>query len=165
MIHLGFKIDFEEEHDSTDYLPKLRNITHLHESWLIDNSKFFIWQEFIKYLHLHLEHVSILEPFYFEILEKISKKFYTQNPKRVILESFVELLEFEGLSSFPFVCTKCHEIIEDRVVFAKRLKPFHIGCIELKKSFGVDLLEKLFRFRNGFELDDEMVEELYKIVL
>ena len=162
-IHKGFKIDYEEQID-TNRLPKIRNILHLHEEWLSTHSKFFIWQQFIDFLYTHLKQTSILEPFYFEVLDSISKHFYTQNPKRVILEHYIKLLEFEGQWSYPFICKVCHSPITDTISFAKGLKPLHIHCYPRQTNFEVKDLEGLARLKNSFELSDDMVTALFKLL-
>lgn len=161
---MGFKIDYEEQDDSINFLPKIRHISHLYESWLLDNSKFFIWQQFITFLYKHLMQTYHLEPFYFNLLDKMSKKLHTQNAKRVILEGYLSILDFEGHFTYPLICTSCHNVIETKVSFIKELKAFHSHCINHNKVFKIKELEDFLMLKNSFFISDKAVDDLFNII-
>jgi len=107
-INLGYKIDFEIEHN-IGYLPKLRRITHIGYQWLFNLNRHQIWQEFIKRLYRHLKDIEEIETFYFALLEEMAKKLNRQEPKRLVIESYLKILEYEGRLDRSFECFVCEE--------------------------------------------------------
>ena len=116
-------------------------------------------------MHNHLVHTYHLDVFYFDLLEKMSKQFHTQNAKRVVLEAYLSMLEFEGHFTYPLVCTSCHQVIEHKVVFAKGLKAFHTHCLHQNMVFNIDELERFFALKNSFFISDKLVDSLFEIII
>jgi hypothetical protein len=161
---LGFKIDYEEENENDNYLPKVRSIAHLHENWLLNNSKFFIWQQFIQFLYHHLRDVNEIDQFYFNLLDELSSKIYTQNTKRAVIESYIKLLDYEGRFIYPFVCQVCDKQIQNSISFTKGLLPHHPSCVYHNKVFDMEKLENLFILKNAFFLSNDMVDDIFDII-
>ena len=95
-INLGYKIDFEAIASAKSTISMLREVLPLSAKWMLESNRFFIWQQFIKLLYRHLEDVNELDSFYFHLLEETSIMIAKQNPQRVVIESYLQLLEYEG---------------------------------------------------------------------
>lgn len=112
IIHLGRKIDFTQEHSGL-FMPKLRNIMHLGFSWERDAARVYVWQRFIMLLHKHLRDISLLEPRYFAILDSGAHRLSSQNPKRVALEMYAQILQLEGRRAITRQCLICGQSLDD----------------------------------------------------
>ncbi len=162
-INIGYKIDFESVSSAKSTISMLRNVLHLGDSWMNEPRRFFVWQQFIKLLFKHLRDVEKLDSFYFELLNEIKQKFAKQNPIRVAVESYVQLLSYEGRLHDDFVCLICEELVTSELVITRSFLPAHKGCI-----FGeiVDKakIEELFLNSSTINLDDDEVDKLWKIL-
>ncbi|NWF67018.1 MAG: recombination protein RecO [Campylobacterales bacterium] len=163
-INIGYKIDFELEHSIKSKIPRLRDILHLHESWLFDTQKCFIWQQFIKLLYKHLKDITECGEFYFNLLETISIKLQKQNPKRAIIEAYLELLEFEGRLNQEFKCFICDKNIDDNIAITRGFLKAHQNCIYSTTTFTKTTIEELFKLKNSFFLTDKQCETLWNII-
>ena len=159
-INIGYLIDFEIESSSKTSISQLRNILHLAESWNLVSQKFYIWQEFIKLFFQHLRDVEHIERFYFELLKKASNKWMKQNPKRVAIESYIELLIHEGRLHLPDYCFLCNEEINEKVALTRAYLPAHVDCI-YDSGYNIEDIGKFFKTQNSFHLNDEDIEHLY----
>jgi len=162
-INLGYKIDFELEHSSKSTLPKLRNILHLASKWNIQREHMFLWQQYIRLFYAHLKDISEIPPFYFNMLEKSHEIWHQQNPKRVAIESYVELLEFEGRLHHEFICFQCDHVIKDSVAFLRAFLPAHPGCI-YKRSYPLAPIRELFGNKSTLFLNDNEIDDLWQIL-
>lgn len=106
IIHLGRKIDFTQEHNGL-FMPKLRNIMHLGFSWEREAERLYIWQRFTMLLHRHLRDISIIEEEYFRIVDSGAHRLSSQNPKRVALEMYAQILQLEGRNPLSQRCIIC----------------------------------------------------------
>ncbi len=161
-INLGYKIDFTIEYQ-LGFLPKLRNVTHLGFSWLKDTQKHSIWQQFIKLYYRHLQGLEEIDPFYKELLDKIALKITKQNPKRAIIEGYVELLEYEGRLHKEFVCFVCEKKI-DNPALGRALLPAHSSCIG-EEGFAAPKLSYLYRYKDTLLFEDEEIRRLWHTLL
>jgi len=163
-INIGYKIDFEAQSSPKSTISMLKNVLHLGNKWMNEPRRFFIWQHFIKLLFKHLKDVEELDSFYFELLDNMNQKFEKQNPIRVAVESYIELLSYEGRLHDDFICFICEEPVNDELVITRSFLPAHKTCL-----FGdvVDRvkIEELFVTRSTLYLDDREVDKLWKIVL
>lgn len=162
-INIGYKIDFESISSAKSTISMLRNVLHLGDSWMNEPRRFFVWQQFIKLLFKHLRDVEKLDSFYFELLNEIKQKFAKQNPIRVAVESYIQLLSYEGRLHDDFVCLICEELVTSELVITRSFLPAHKRCI-----FGevVDKakIEDLFLTASTINLDDDEVDKLWKIL-
>lgn len=162
-INLGYKIDFEVVSSAKSTISMLREVLPLNAKWMLESKRFFIWQQFMKLMFKHLKDVEELDPFYFYLLEETSAKIEYQNPLRVAIESYLEILEYEGRLHDDFLCFICDEIIEKKVVLARSFLPAHQHCVygqELHKS----TIEKLFASKSTLFLEDSEVEHLWHLL-
>ena len=158
----GYKIDFELEISPT-FLPRLKDTLHLGFSWLLNRDKMLLWQEFIRLFYKHLKDIEHCESFYFSLLDECSKRFEKQNPKRVIIDAFTRLLEFEGRLHKDFRCFACDTRLENKAIL---IRSFLCACPSCAggASFDKKALQKLFDEKNCAHFDDEDIELLFDIV-
>ncbi len=163
ILQLGYLIDFEVE-ESIRYLPRARKITHIGFKWIYDREKMLLWQRFIKNFKIHLKDIEKIDPFYFNIIFESAKKWEKENPKRVICESYIKMLHFEGRIHPLNQCYICQKEIINEVAFMHALLPAHPECIN---SFGFNkkIIETLFSSKSTIYLDDNIIEALYPIIL
>ncbi len=163
-INIGYKIDFEIVTSLKSTIPQLRNVLVLSSPWIFDNQRFYIWQRFLKLLYEHLRDVEEVESFYFDLLEEASIKLTKQNPKRVMIEAYLKLLEFEGRLHSDFICFICEDAINEGLVLTRAFLPAHRRCIH-QSDFDIGKIEKLFDSKSTLVLNDREVERLWDIVL
>ncbi len=163
-INLGYKIDFEIQTSSKSTIDMLRNVLVLNMQWMLDNSRFYVWQRFSRLLYQHLRDVTDIDPFYFNLLDTASTKILKQNPKRVIIEAYLELLYFEGRLHDDLTCFICEKYIDDSLVLTRSFLPTHSHCIN-QKGFEKEKIETLFENKTTLHLEDSEVEILWDIVL
>ncbi|MGM9996794.1 recombination protein RecO [Campylobacter lanienae] len=163
IITQGFKLDFELV-ESKAFLPHLRSTMHLGFSWLLDRDRLLIWQNFMRLLATHLRDVEESDEFYFELLESCAKKFYRQNPLRVLLEAYILILKFEGRLHLDSNCFICDGIIADEIALGRAFLLAHPKCIGKNKLPKDDII-KFLSTSSTAHLSDDTIKELYLILL
>lgn len=164
-IQLGYKVDFEIETSPKAHFGRMRNILHLHYDYLFCHDSMHAWQNFLKLLYKHLKNAEQIEPFYFELLEELSLKLKKSNPKRVIIEGLVKLLEFEGRLHDSSYCYFCGEkIVGEKLALVRGFLPAHRKCVYAKEigKYGVDTL---FKEKNSAFLEEEEIEIVWETLL
>jgi len=147
-----------------NFLPKVRNITHISFPWLYDREKLLYWHRFISIFEPHFKDVTKIDKFYFELLLLSAKKWNKQNPKRVIVESFTQILKYEGHLHNLDRCLICNREIDNNISLIKGFLPTHPNC---SKSINIDKnnLSYLFLNNSSIYLDDETISNLSEIAL
>ncbi|TQR30980.1 recombination protein RecO [Campylobacter sp. MIT 99-7217] len=160
----GYKIDFALE-ENISFLPRLKDVLHLGFAWILKREKMIIWQEFIKLFYQHLKDVETLDSFYFELLDECAKRFEKQNPKRVILDAYVRILEFEGRLHKDHICFACDEKIQAQTLHLVRaFLPAHENCVFKSIEVDTQKLENFYESFNSGIFDDEEINHLYKLI-
>ena len=162
-ITQGYKIDFELI-GSLNFLPRISGALHLGFAWLLKREKLLFWQQFIRLFHAHLKDAEFIDEFYFNLLENAAVKFDKQNPKRIIIESYLQILEFEGRLHSEPICFVCYDEIKDRVAFGRAFLPAHDFCVGFD-GFLLSEIKELFSTKKTTNLDDDTINSLYNIVL
>ena len=162
-INLGYKIDFEALPSAKSTISMLREVLPLSAKWMLVSQRFFIWQQFIKLMFKHLKDVVEIDPFYFHLLEETSIKMERQNPKRVVIESYLEILEYEGRLHDDFQCFICDQPIHDKVVLARSFLPAHKACV-FGEEFSQKEIAKLFHSKSTLYLDDREISLLWQLL-
>ncbi len=162
-IHLGYKIDFEEQSSPKSTIGMLRNVLHLSSKWILNTEKFYLWQQFIKLFYRHLRDIEEVDTFYFDLLDEMSHKFSRQNAKRTIVESYIKMVQFEGRLHDDFHCFICEGEIENDLVLTRGFLPAHQRCL-FGRILDREKVEGLFAHQNTLFLDDEEVDFLWKII-
>lgn len=157
----GYKIDFALEDNA--FLPRLKDVLHLGFVWIMQREKMLLWQEFIRLLYQHLKDTEMLESFYFELLDQCVKRFEKQNPKRVIVDAYLKILEFEGRLHKDFICFACDERIQSSITLIRAFLPSHSTCA-LGYEFKSEKLKHFYESKNCAVFSDEEVENLYKLI-
>ena len=162
-IMTGYKIDFELEQEAK-FLPKLRSILHLGFKWLLERDKLIIWQQFMRLLYAHLRDVEQIDEVYFRELELCASRFDRGAPKRLLIESYVRILEAEGRLHDELFCFICDEPVEDSVALARSFLPAHEHCAA-QKGFAIEKIKMLFSEHSTLLLDDDEIDALYSVLL
>ena len=162
-VQLGYKIDFEVQSSAKSSISMLREVLPLYAKWMLQSNRFFVWQQFCKLMFRHLKDVVEIDPFYFHLLEETSAKMAQQNPARVVIESYLEILDYEGRLHDDFVCFICDIMIDEKVVLARAFLPAHPRCV-----FGHIIpkkeIEQLFSSKSTLYLEDDVVARLWDLL-
>lgn len=162
-INIGYLIDFEIESSIKSRISRLRDVMQIGFDFLLNRNSMIIWQQYTKLIYFHLKDIEEVPDFYFYHLEKITKEI-NRNPKRVIIENFIELLEHEGRLHDDFLCFNCDCFIKKDVVLIRSFLPACKNCVK-EKIFDVKKIETLFTSKKSLLLDDKEIDYLYNIVL
>ncbi len=162
-VNLGYKIDFELQHSYKSKIPQLRNILHLAKKWNTDREKMYLWQQYIKLFYNHLKEVDTIDEFYFNLIEKSYQLWDKQNSKRVAIESYIKLLEYEGRLHNDFICFECEKKIKNRVSLLRAFLPAHQECVYMQ-SFDALHVEELFSKKSTLFFNDTEIQKLWLIV-
>jgi len=162
-INIGYKIDFEAVHSAKSSIPMLREVLPLAYGWMFESQRFFVWQHFLKLLFRHLKDAVELDEFYFYLLEESSIKLQKQNPKRVLIESYLKLLDYEGRLHEDFICFICDKPINGNLTLKRAFLTSHKECL-FGKEFPKELISTLFRTKSTINLNDEQIDMLWDIL-
>ncbi len=163
-INLGFKIDFETESSLKSSIARLRDVIHLGFPWITDSSRLRLWQQFIALFHPHLTHAEETGPFYFALIDHAAHHWHLQNPKRIAVESYVRLLEYEGRLHKTLHCFFCDAPVEGEVSLIRAYLPAHPECSHTL-SINREGLQELFENGSTLFLDDREVDRLWYVML
>jgi len=163
-INIGYKIDFEAQSSIKSSIPQLRGVLHLANKWNIEHERMFIWQPFIKLFYLHLKDIDDISDFYFNLLEESSEIWHLQNPKRIAIETYVKLLEYEGRLHDEFICFNCEKKIEGNPSLIRSFLLAHEKCA-WSDTFERLHVEELFETKSTIFMNDKDVDRLWKIML
>lgn len=142
----------------------MRSVSLVEFSWLYDEQKRLLWDEFLKLFYLHLEDKEDINPFYFNLLLLAIRKWDKQNPKRVICESYINLLKYEKRLQPKRVCFICETAIRDKVSLMRGFKVTHPECI---KSHPI-ATKKVINFldtNNSIFLEDNEIDTILVAVM
>jgi len=159
-INIGFLIDFEIQKTNVS-IDRLRNVLQIGYPFLMDMEKMNIFQNFIKELYKHLYEIEEIDSFYFELLEYIVNNF-NRNPKRILIESYIKLLKFEGRLS-EFECFLCEKKLTKKV---NLVRGFLCACEECIKTdgFEIEKIKTLFKEDKTILLNNQEINKLYQIL-
>lgn len=163
-INIGFKIDFEIETGSKNFIPRLKDVMHLNFPWIFDKQKLYHWQRFLKLFSNHFKDVDEIDSFYFELLENCVKKITKQNEKRVLVEAYIKLLEFEGRLHNEFICLLCDEPIEHKINLVRAYLPAHPSC-SYTNGFDKVKITELFLNKSAIFFEDNEIDKLWHTLL
>jgi hypothetical protein len=163
ILQLGYLIDFEIEQDRANFLPRLRNLSHIGFPWLYDNDKLLSWHRFISIFYPHFAGVEKVDDFYFNTLYQSAKKWSKQSPSRVAIESFVKILNFEGRLNNLDKCVMCNKAINGEVSLINKFLPAHPSCSK-KAGIKKEKLEYLFKNFSTLLIEDNEIKDLIAIV-
>lgn len=162
VIGLGHKIDavFENESGRT----RLRHVLHLGRRWEHDFNKKYLWQDFIRLLSRHLRDINEIEDFYFTWLDSLYERCEKGNPKRILLEGYLDLLAHEGRYDEKLTCFACHRPIISDLTLSRSFLASHKQC-KHNTPFNYDLFIYYYLHQTTIGLEDQDVDTLWKILL
>ncbi len=163
-INIGYKIDFEVLHSVGSTIAQLRHVVHLGNSWMQQRQRFYIWQQMIALLYRHLRDIEEVDPFYFELLCDLERRFEKQSPKRAAIEGYLRLLSHEGRLDDGLLCFLCDRPIQEDPILTRSFLPAHPGCL-FGTPFARSSIVELFRTRSTLYLTDHEVDLLWEILL
>lgn len=164
ILQLGNLIDFEVEGEDGSFMPRLRSLSHIGFSWIFDKNKLLLWHNFIKKFEPHLRDAEEVESFYYDLLLNAAKKWDKQNPKRIICESYIRLLEYEGRLYPEENCFICEERIEEDIALMQAFKPAHPSCI-YSSSMPTKKILDFFHTKKTVFLEDDEINYLHEVVM
>jgi hypothetical protein len=164
VINLGFKIDFEIVTSVKSNIGQLRDVLHLGYPWLTDHHLLRIWQQFTALFYAHLRESEDAGSFYFDLLDHAASVWGQQNPKRIAVESYVKLLEYEGRLHQEFNCFFCDAAILKEVSLIRSYLPAHPNCAHTL-SIEQKGLRELFDNKSTLFLSDKEVDRLWMVLL
>ncbi|MCK4442406.1 MAG: recombination protein RecO, partial [Sulfurovaceae bacterium] len=143
---------------------QIRKISHISFPWIFSPNHLSIWQSFIKLFEPHLKWSVQIDRFYFDLLLKIAKKWHKQNPKRLAVEAYIEILEYEGRLYDKGFCHICENILDERVGLMRAYLLAHPKCI-YSYSYDKQQIFKLFNSKSTISIEDNVVNELFNTLL
>ena len=164
IIQIGNLVDFEVTESKNNFMPNMRSLSHLSFPWLFSNNHLLIWQNFIKLFEPHLKDSTEIDNFYFDLLFNIAKKWDKQNPKRLAVEAYVQLLAHEGRLYDNGFCYVCEEVLDKEIGLMRAFLPTHPACI-YAHSLNKEEIFTLFNTHSTIYLNDSTIEKLYIILL
>jgi len=164
ILQLGHLVDFEVDNSDGRFLSKIRSLSHIGFPWLFEKNRLLVWHNFIKRFEPHLKDTDEIDSFYYELLLKSAKKWDRQNPKRIVCESYIELLEYEGRLHHDRVCYICENPIGDYTSLMQAFIPAHPECL-YTSSLPTKRLLDFFKSKKTVFLEDNEVEYLFEIVM
>ncbi|MBL0709069.1 MAG: recombination protein RecO [Sulfurimonas sp.] len=164
-INIGFKIDYEKEDSSKSTISRLKDVVHIGFKWINDYELLKFWQDFLKLFYKHLQDAEELGDFYFVLLDDASSIWGVQNPKRVAIESYVKLLEYEGRLHKEMECFLCSLEIQDRdISIIRAFLPTHQRCSHTL-AINKEALNELFINKSSLFMSDKEVDRLWHVLL
>jgi hypothetical protein len=145
-------------------MPRLRSLSHIGFPWLFDKNRLLIWHNFLKKFEPHLKDAEEIDAFYFDLLLNAARKWHRQNPKRIVCESYIELLEYEGRLYPEENCFICEQRIEEEIALMQAFKPAHPACIYAPALPTKKILDFFESGRTVF-LEDHEVDILFDTIM
>ena len=164
ILQLGNLIDFEVEGEGGSFLPRLRSLSHMGFPWLFDKNRLLLWHNFIKRFEPHLKDAEDIDSFYYDLLLSTAKKWDKQNPKRIVCESYISLLEHEGRLHNDDHCYICENPIEEEMALMQSFIPAHPQCLYTAALPTKKVLD-FFESKKTVFLEDHEVDYLFEIVM
>ncbi len=161
-INVGYHIDFVIEESPKTTIKRLRNVTQLPFSFLFDLEKMLDFKIFISLLNSHLSDVTKIDDFYYNLLIEITNEMKNRDSKRLLIESYVKLLEKEGRLHKEFECFLCEQKINGNIALARAFLPAHEKCI-YEDGFEREKIKELFENKKTILLSDDEIDRLWKI--
>jgi len=162
-INVGYLIDFVVEESPKATIKRLRHVIQLPFSFLFDLEKMLYYKNFVTLLNKHLIDVTNIDEFYYNLLVEIINVMDKREPKRLLIESYVKLLEKEGRLHKDFRCFLCEKEIKNNIALARAFLPAHEKCI-YAKGFKKEKIEELFFNKKSLLFDENEIDRLWNIM-
>lgn len=163
-INIGFKLDYEIEASAKSTIHRLKDVIHIGFTWINDYKLLRLWQDFLSLFHIHLKDAEDLGSFYFDLLDKASREWDKQNPKRVAIEAYVKILTHEGRLHREKECFLCSKVIDGDISLIRAFLPTHKACSHTL-SINKAGLKELYENSSSLFLNDKEIDRLWIILL
>ena len=164
ILQVGNLVDFEVKESQHNFMPQMRSLSQISFPWLFSANHLLIWQNFLKLFQPHFQETTQIDSFYYNLLIKTAQRWEKQNPKRLIIEAYMELLEHEGRLYDHGFCHICEEMLDEEVGLMRSYLPAHPHCI-----YAVPLNKQavftLFNTKSTIHIEDDDISTLYNVVL
>jgi hypothetical protein len=164
ILKVGHLVTFRVEGEGKNYMPHIRELRLIELDWILDNSKIKIWSSFVSLFFNHLKEREEVSDFYYNLLLNASKKWSKQNPKRVVCDSYMELLNFENRIKNFDNCYICNKKLENRVSLMRGFIKTDTSCIPSPQIDNIKM-NKFFEIKRSLYFEDDEVEVLSDIVM
>jgi hypothetical protein len=164
ILKIGNFINFEVQDDNKKYMPRLKKVSQYNFPWSFDNKRVDIWQDFIKLFNPHLIDRAFIDGFYLNLLLNKAKKWHKQNPKRLAIEAYIEILKFENRVRISNYCYICQGGFDNRVGLMRGYIPVHPICIN-SYSYNKNSIFELFNSKSSINIDDNDINNLFNTLL
>lgn len=164
ILQLGNLVDFEVEGEDGRFLPRLRSLSHIGFPWLFDKNRLLLWHNFIRLFEPHLKDAEEIESFYYDLLLQAAKKWDRQNPKRIVCESYIQMLAYEGRVHDEENCYICEAPVTGQMSLMQAFIPAHPECL-YSASLPKEKILTFFQTHKTLHLEDHEVEYLFDIVM
>jgi hypothetical protein len=164
ILQLGYLIDFEIEGDDGKFLPRLRSLSQIPFEWIYNKNRLMIWQNYIKLFARHLQDASEIDSFYYDLLLWCATRLGRQNPKRVVCDSYLRLLNFEGRLHYDKNCFVCEMPIENQISLMQGFRIAHPHCIYAPALPTKKLLDT-FNIQKSLLMDDSEIDYMFDIIM
>ena len=163
-INIGFKIDYELEESAKSTIHRLKDVIHIGFPWINNYQLLGLWQKFVSLFYMHLKETEDIGDFYFTLLEKASKEWHKQNPKRIAIEAYIQILKHEGRLHQEDECFLCSKPILENISLIRAFLPTHQSCSH-SLSINKDSLKELYKNNSSLFLNDKEIDRLWIILL
>jgi len=164
ILQIGKLIDFEIEEGNGSFMPKIRHLSEHGFEWLFSANRLLIWQNFIQLFYPHLKDTTQIDKFYFDLLYFSARRWGKQSPKRLAVEAYLKLLDYEGRLYDNGFCYICEGILGEKISLMRAFIPAHPECI-YAPAYNKDRIFKLFDTQSSLYIEDNIIEQLYILLL
>ncbi len=164
ILQLGNLVDFEVEGEDGRFLPRLRSLSHIGFPWLFDKNRLLVWHNFVTLFEAHLKDAEEIDSFYYDLLLQAARKWEKQNPKRIVCESYLQLLSHEGRVHDEGNCYICETPIAEQVSLMQAFIPAHPECI-YAPALPSAKIRRFFESGETLVLEDHEVDLLFDVVM
>jgi hypothetical protein len=164
VINIGFKIDYVTESSAKSTISRLKDVIHIGYTWINDYKLLRLWQDFLGLFYKHLKDSEDIGSFYFNLIQEASQNWDKQNSKRVAIESYVKLLEYEGRLHKDMYCFLCSKKIEKDISLLRAYLPTHEECSHTL-AINKNGIKELFENKSSLFLTNTEVNRLWSVLL
>jgi len=164
ILKVGNLVEFRVEGEDGSYMPRLRELRLIEFPWILNNDKISIWQDLMQLFFTHLKDREDIATFYYDLILKSSEKWEKQNTKRVIVDSYIELLIEEKRVRDLNECYICQKPLNKLVSLMRGYRPAHIECINSPQIDKLKL-ENYFKIKKSLYLNDDEIDILYQTIM
>lgn len=143
------------------FLPKLHSTMQLALPWN-DYEIIKAWQSFCVLLYEHLKDNQECGSFYYDLSLRIINRLKTQHYKRVFLDAYALMIEYEGRLYFSETCTECNKELNDFFSLGEGFLMYCRGC-KVSVSINKIKMKDYLKNKNSAIFEDSEIDLLYEV--